>query len=139
MSSDKKPNPILLKRPDQLLSRPKFFNTCIFKDKVIRINPFYSLICNMVLGLILILVSVNIIFLTSENTHIDIRYDQDCQGKEICEIELEIKEGEDIKGPVFIYFYYQNFFMNHRKIIFGYDMKQITGDNVPRDSVSKLI
>lgn len=118
-------------------SRPGFFNTFLFKKVIIRTNNLQALICNLGLGLVLILIAINFFLMSSTNKKVELRYDDKCAKGAICDLSLEFPE--DLDGPLYVYFHFKNFFMNHRKVIFGYDMSQLTGKIVEKDKVSAFV
>lgn len=45
----------------------------------------------------------------------NIRYDDACEGLNSCAKVFEVKE--EITGPVYLYIYFEDFFINHRNVV----------------------
>lgn len=71
-------------------------------------------------------------FKKSKSSTAEWKYDSN---KKTCTVQFEIPN--DIKGNLFMYYKLTNFYQNHRKYVESYDWKQLRGEAVPHDEISK--
>lgn len=65
----------------------------------------------------------------------NIRYDDICEGQNSCAKVFEVKE--EVTGPVFLYIYYEDFFINHRNVVRSVSRRQIAGEDVADSEIDK--
>lgn len=65
----------------------------------------------------------------------NIRYDDVCEGQTACAKVFEVKE--EITGPVYLYIYYEDFFINHRNVVRSVSRRQIAGEDVDDAEIDK--
>lgn len=71
---------------------------------------------------------------TSNNsTEFRIRFDDKCRNKSPCVFDLFVREA--IPGPVYLYIYFKNFYLNHRNVMRSFSKDQLKGDEVAMDKV----
>jgi len=66
---------------------------------------------------------------TSNNsTEFRIRFDDKCRNKSPCVFDLFVRE--TIPGPVYLYIYFKNFYLNHRNVMRSFNKEQLKGEEV---------
>lgn len=71
-------------------------------------------------------------FKGSKSSHGQWKYDTDTK---TCTIRFDVPT--DIKGNTYLYYKLTNFYQNHRKYVESYDWKQLRGEAVPWNDISK--
>ena len=75
--------------------------------------------------LLLFVIGILIRATCNGNKELEFRIDDRCTDGVMCHIEFTIKE--EIKGPVYVYLHYTNFFLNHRRVMRSFNKDQMKG------------
>lgn len=80
---------------------------------------------------VLVLVVLGIIIRATANGSKEwrIRFDDKCKSNQLCTFDLFVQE--DAPGPFYVYFHFNNFHVNHRKVLRSFSSSQLKGDSVP--------
>eukprot|EP01016_Furgasonia_blochmanni_P020616 TRINITY_DN2300_c0_g1_i8.p2 TRINITY_DN2300_c0_g1~~TRINITY_DN2300_c0_g1_i8.p2 ORF type:complete len:187 (-),score=25.74 TRINITY_DN2300_c0_g1_i8:676-1236(-) len=68
-----------------------------------------------------------LLVMTLDIVEVSQRYDQDCQGKATCIVNLKVPKL--MKSPVFVYYELDNFYQNHRRYMKSKDTNQLMGED----------
>lgn len=70
---------------------------------------------------------------TSDTDWFEIRFDDKCGDSTTCNFPLYVKN--KIKGPIYLYLHFEDFFVQHRNSIKSVSQKQLSGVNLDYKSV----
>lgn len=70
---------------------------------------------------------------SNSSTEFRIRFDDKCRNKSPCVFDLFVRE--TIPGPVYLYIYFKNFYLNHRNVMRSFNKEQLKGEDVAQDKV----
>lgn len=116
------------------------------KDCIITCGLTPTIVCNFVLSknrklpltfIVVLVIVLSFVLKSSADTPFfhNIRYDDACDGLTSCAKVFEIKE--EVTGPVYLYIYFEDFFINHRNVVRSVSRRQIAGEDVDDGEIDK--
>ena len=98
----------------------------LFVSKVIYLDLKYTIWCNFLLMVLFIVLGVVIREGTTDTKSFQIRFDDKCGDSQTCEFPFFVKSR--MKGPIYVYLHFKNFYVQHRKSLKSVDYDQLKGE-----------
>lgn len=99
----------------------------LFKDKIINFDMRATIWCNFIFMLVLFALGIVIRMGTSNTDSFTLRFDDKCGDSESCSFPFIVKR--KIKGPIFMYLHFKNFYVQHRMSLKSMSHSQLKGNN----------
>lgn len=105
----------------------------LFAAKVVYLDLKFTIWCNFVLMALFVVLGIVIREGTTDTKSFQIRFDDKCGDSQTCEFPFFVKSR--MKGPIYVYLHFKNFFVQHRRALKSVDHDQLKGE---RQSVADV-
>jgi LEM3 (ligand-effect modulator 3) family / CDC50 family len=93
-----------------------------------------TIYCNFVLVALLMIIGVIIRGTANSAQEYQVRFDDKCTAGTNCVFNLLIRD--KMTGPIYVYLHFNNFFLNHRKVMKSLNKQQLMGNDVDLETLS---